>query len=59
MRAATLYSGCYVEADGNDYRGTKNVTIYGNECAVWSDPKLDAAYVPALLGSTRTTRTRG
>ena len=50
--ACRLYSGCYVEADGNDYRGTKNVTVDGTECAVWSDPKLDAAYVRSFGASS-------
>ena len=50
--ACRLYSGCYVEADGNDYRGTASVTIEGKECAVWSDPKLDAAYFMRCLEET-------
>ena len=50
--ACRLYSGCYVEADGNDYRGTKNVTVNGTECAIWSDPKLDAAYVRSFGASS-------
>jgi hypothetical protein len=49
---ARLCSGCYTAADGNDYRGTMNVNADGAECAVWSDPQLNAAYVRSFGASS-------
>ena len=50
--ACHLCSGCYTEADGNDYRGTVSVNTNGAECAVWSDHKLNAAYVRSFGASS-------
>ena len=53
--ACHLCSGCYTEADGNDYRGTVSVNTNGEECAVWSDHKLNAAYVRSFGASSTWT----
>ena len=47
MCSRPLSSGCYIEADGNDYRGTVSINKKNATCAVWSDPKLSEAYMRA------------